>query len=88
MNRRKLDAYNKQRNLKTGPDLYGLRDGDKVCSLHPSIEGAKLSAVFHIKDGEHIFWEPELSAPTQVAAWYGRVNKQDGPARFVVYSLN
>jgi hypothetical protein len=36
---------------------YALSDGRSVLSTHPNEEGARLSALFHVANGEAIRWE-------------------------------
>jgi plastocyanin len=54
----------------------------KSLSVHPNTNGAMLSALFHVETGDKVTWEPEKTAPLQVAAWHGKVN---GKAKFRVY---
>jgi hypothetical protein len=62
-------------------DQYALTTAEKVLSIHSNREGAKLSALFHVQNGESISWE-DRRLPLDVASDIGMVNGQD---RFVVY---
>ncbi len=63
------------------PDKWVLQDAEHEClSMHPNISGAKLAALFHVKNGEQIAWE-DRKLPVQVAAEIGMVNGKD---RFVI----
>lgn len=62
-------------------DQYALTTAEKVLSIHSNREGAKLSALFHVQNGESISWE-DRRLPLDVASDIGMVNGKD---RFVVY---
>ena len=61
----------------TGKNQWNLIDHctGKILSDHPNIEGAKLSALFHIANGDNITWH-KYDGPVQVAAERGFVNSQ------------
>lgn len=55
----------------------------RVLSAHPNVAGAKISALFHVNNGDQVEWRNAGDKPLQVAACYGYVN---GEKRFVVQS--
>jgi len=63
------------------PDEYILQDARHAClSRHPNTQGARLAALFHVKNGQQIVWE-DRGLPVEVAAWIGVV---DGRDQFVI----
>jgi hypothetical protein len=54
----------------------------KQLSEHPNEEGAKLSALFYVKNKETIIWETDKDSPAQVALCHGLVR---GKRRFVIH---
>jgi hypothetical protein len=49
-------------------------------SEHPNESGAKLSALFHVKKGDKIYWEDRY-LPKEIGAFIGVVNGKD---KFVI----
>lgn len=44
----------------------------KLLSKHPNVNGAKLSALFHLRNGARITWDKDGSRPTQVGYFNGQ----------------
>jgi hypothetical protein len=63
------------------PDVWTLQEDMHPClSRHPNTNGAMLSALFHVQNGDQIQWV-DRGLPLQVAAYVGVVNGKD---RFVI----
>ena len=66
----------------TATDRYTLFDArtNEPLSMHPNREGARLSSLFHVNNGDKIYWrEIESDMPVTVATDRGFV---DGEERF------
>jgi hypothetical protein len=56
---------------------YTLFDGSQPLRTADNVEGLKLSALFHVQNGDSVSWQPADGEPAQVALEYGFVNGKE-----------